>query len=434
MDSGGFVYTIGAEMRSHGKAPSLVLGAALLAGLLMFPGVPARASACRTSGPGTYTVTLCITSPSEGDTLVGTTLVSATVSVSDGRKVRSVKFTVDTGYVLTDFEAPFTFKLPTERWTDGPHEIRAKAMIQDTPPWLSKHKIVGVTFANGVSFPIFPLFSPRTGPTPDPGQPLVVAVVGDGAGGQTTGDRVINLISSWNPNLMLYLGDVYWRGTATEFLNWYGDGDRWSRFRDITNPTVGNHEYGATPNAEGYFEYWGGPPHQYSYDVAGWHLISLDSTVKYGQTGIGSPQYEWLQSDLNASAADCTIAYFHHPTFSLAPQVEAARLKPTWSLLANEGVDLVLNGHEHNYVRWKALDANGDPDPSGTTEFIVGTGGFSQRAFASSDPRVATKYSNTLGALRVALSPGSADFSFVGVGGSVRDSGTISCTPARLSE
>ena len=31
-----------------------------------------------------------------------------------------------------------------------------------------------------------------------------------------------DLISSWNPNVFLYLGDVYEKRTPTEFYNWYG--------------------------------------------------------------------------------------------------------------------------------------------------------------------------------------------------------------------
>ena len=33
---------------------------------------------------------------------------------------------------------------------------------------------------------------------------------------------VTNLIASLNPNLFLYLGDVYENGSPTEFYNWYG--------------------------------------------------------------------------------------------------------------------------------------------------------------------------------------------------------------------
>ena len=52
--------------------------------------------------------------------------------------------------------------------------------------------------------------------------------------------------------MMLYLGDVYDDGTAAEFFNWYGEAThRWfDRFKSITNPVIGNHEYDAGPRQQ----------------------------------------------------------------------------------------------------------------------------------------------------------------------------------------
>src|SRR6202012_4514212 len=47
-----------------------------------------------------------------------------------------------------------------------------------------------------------------------------------------------------------------------------------------------------------------------------------------------------------------------------------------WQLLYEYGADLVLNGHDHLYARYRPLDASGNYDPKkGIREFIVGTGG-----------------------------------------------------------
>jgi hypothetical protein len=47
-----------------------------------------------------------------------------------------------------------------------------------------------------------------------------------------------------------------------------------------------------------------------------------------------------------------------------------------WELLYRYGADLVLNGHDHLYARYRPLDPNGTPDPRrGIREFIVGSGG-----------------------------------------------------------
>ena len=47
-----------------------------------------------------------------------------------------------------------------------------------------------------------------------------------------------------------------------------------------------------------------------------------------------------------------------------------------WQLLYQYGADLVLNGHDHLYARYRPLDPSGNSDPRrGIREFIVGTGG-----------------------------------------------------------
>src|ERR1700748_881173 len=45
-------------------------------------------------------------------------------------------------------------------------------------------------------------------------------------------------------------------------------------------------------------------------------------------------------------------------------------------MIIKNGADLVLNGHDHLYARYRPLDASGNYDPKkGIREFVVGTGG-----------------------------------------------------------
>jgi hypothetical protein len=58
-----------------------------------------------------------------------------------------------------------------------------------------------------------------------------------------------------------------------------------------------------------------------------------------------------------------------------------------WRLLYRAHADVVLNGHSHNYQRWRPLTPSGRRDPSeGIREFVVGTGGASRYALASRRP------------------------------------------------
>jgi hypothetical protein len=55
-------------------------------------------------------------------------------------------------------------------------------------------------------------------------------------------------------------------------------------------------------------------------------------------------------------------------------------MQPIWWDLYRAGVDVILNGHAHNYERLEPLDPKGVPDPQrGIRQFVVGTGGRDHR-------------------------------------------------------
>ncbi|MDX6647286.1 MAG: large repetitive protein, partial [Miltoncostaeaceae bacterium] len=154
------------------------------------------------------------------------------------------------------------------------------------------------------------------------------------------------------------------------------------------------------------------------------------SNAELGQFGPGSPQYEWLANDLQTNTQPCVLAYFHHPRFNIGQEGMGTRMDPVWALLAQSGVDLVVNGHDHSYQRWEPLDAAGAPSPAGTTEIVVGTGGHALQNFVQSDPRVAAASSKQFGALRLELNPAGAAFRFMNTDGVTLDSGSVACHAA----
>jgi len=398
----------------------------------------AAGTTCKTtaggSGAAVYSVTVCIEAPADGAALSGPAAVSGTVAATgQSPGVQRLVFSLDGQYLLTDYQADgtgrYTFTLRTQRFVDGAHTLSAQALMRDG--LTTDGAAIGVTFGNGVTQP--PVngntFTPAPGTQPAAGAPFVLAAAGDGAGGETSETNVVNLIGSWNPNLFLYLGDVYEKGTRTEFDNWYGDAGAqglYGRFRAITDPTVGNHEYVAGV-APGYFGYWDNAPPYYSVDTHGWHIVSLDSNSELGQTGPGSPQYDWLAADLAADTQPCTAVFFHHPRFNIGQEGSATRMDQVWALLAQRGVDIVLTGHDHTYQRWQPMDSSGAVTPAGPTQFVVGTGGHALQTFVQSDPRVAAAFSKEFGALRLELNPAGAAFRFVNVNGVTLDSGSVGC-------
>jgi acid phosphatase type 7 len=121
----------------------------------------------------------------------------------------------------------------------------------------------------------------------------------------------------------------------------------------------------------------------YSYNLGAWHLISLNiecETQPGGCTGSWfAAELAWLKQDLAANHSACTLAYWHQPTFSPTNGIavpEGPAAAAFWQLLYQYGADLILNGHDHLYGRYRPLDPSGNYDPKkGIREFVVGTGG-----------------------------------------------------------
>lgn len=407
---------------------------------LMFIQLPtpvlARGGGCSTSSPvsAIYSVTVCITKPIDDTILAREASVLATVSVTGANPgVQKLVFYLGGQYLLTDYEPAYTFILPTRKFVDGRRLLEVEAVLRDG--FTSRRAAIDLTFNNGVSEPPVNTntFTPPTGTTPPSGRPFILAATGDGVSGERNADAVTELIASWNPNMFLYLGDVYEKGTFTEFYNWYGTrNDHYSRLRAITNPTVGNHEYEGD-QAPGYFDYWDNVPNYYSFNAAGWHVINLNSNGQFDQTLPGTLQYNWLADDLEANTAACTLVYFHHPLYNIGSEKEATRMTQIWALLAQHGVDVVLTGHDHNYQRWHALNGQGGPDPKGVTQFVIGTGGHGIQDFTRKDPRMAVGFDTpptAFGALRMELNRHGAAYQYVNIAGAKLDSGSIACNQA----
>jgi hypothetical protein len=222
-------------------------------------------------------------------------------------------------------------------------------------------------------------------------------------------------IAADQPDLFLYLGDVYPMGTADAFASNYAT--TYGPLAEITAPTPGNHD--APVEAEGYDPYWKGvhghaPPDFYSLRAGGWQLLSLNSEVDHAP---GSAQVRWLRSRLR-DPGNCRIAFWHRPRFSAGSlHGDAPDLRPLWRTLAGHA-RIVVNGHEHDMQRFLPR--------SGMIEFVSGAGGAGLYPLHP-DQRLGFGDDAGYGALRLRLTPGHASFAFVRAGGELLDSGKIGC-------
>ncbi len=242
------------------------------------------------------------------------------------------------------------------------------------------------------------------------------------------------LVADIDPKAVLTLGDnQYPSGDLVDFREKYAE--TWGRFADITHPAPGNHEYVASPEADGYFSYFGAAAHPdsdgyYSFDLGDWHLVALNSNDECTELACddGSAQQRWFADDLAASDARCTLAYWHHPRWSNGEHGDTESSDALWRTAADAGVDLVLNGHDHNYERYAGQDASGAADEQGTVEIVAGTGGAEVRDFAEpAGPLTEARVEGRKGVLRLDLGARSYSWQFVAVGGEVLDQGQADC-------
>ena len=276
-----------------------------------------------------------------------------------------------------------------------------------------------------------PVVTPTAAPV-DAGAPILVGAgdIGDCTDGctESTGallDRIGGTVFA--------AGDLaYEDGDASDFADCYDPG--WGRHKVRTRPAVGNHEYHVEGAAD-YFAYWGAVAGTagegwYSFDLAGWHVVVLNSHCGEVGCGPGSPQLEWLEADLAASGAACTAAIFHHARYSSGDHGGHPSVVPFWEALHAHGAELVLNGHDHSYERLETIRPDGTRDDAfGLRQIIAGTGGKNLSVFPQPPLAItAVRDNHHFGVLRLDLRSDGYDWAFVPVvEGGFADAGSGVC-------
>ncbi len=270
-------------------------------------------------------------------------------------------------------------------------------------------------------------------PVEEPTAPVLVSVAGDiacgttvpaynsGAGTATqcrqkyTSDLILGSDAVWT------LGDhTYPTATDAQLAAVYEP--TWGRMKAVTYPTPGDHDYGKI-GGSGYFSYFGSAPY-YSFDLGGWHVISLDSEIDHSA---GSVQLAWLQQDLTSTSATCLAAYWSAPRWTSGPKAPGdTSFDPFWRALYAARVDVVLGGDVHNYERFAKMSPDGTASSDGIREFVVGTGGRSLVGFPNVQPRSQAR-KKSFGVLQLTLNPSSYDWSFINESRTSLDSGSQTC-------
>lgn len=113
----------------------------------------------------------------------------------------------------------------------------------------------------------------------------------------------------------------------------------------------------------------------YSFDYGNAHIAVLNTN---DMICISNAQLRWLKNDMNSTAQDWKFIFMHKAPYSLGKNgkwPDATYLQKAIADVCDEtGVDLVLSGHDHMYLRTKPLYNNQLTD-DGTVYILNGTAG-----------------------------------------------------------
>src|SRR5918993_1707298 len=202
-------------------------------------------------------------------------------------------------------------------------------------------------------YSVYASFSPSTATISN----FNFAAVGDTNCNSNTED-IVEDIQTKAPEIVLGLGDyIYNDDTADCWLEIVEPID------NIMRIAIGNHETGAILTE--LMEHYGLTDQYYSFDYQNVHFTVMSD---YVPDEIGSEQYTFVQNDLAKAASDPNIDWIvivHHDqqyaSTAHALLSRANKWKEAYHPLFDQyNVDLILQGHQHNYQRTYPIKYNSD--------------------------------------------------------------------------
>jgi hypothetical protein len=125
-------------------------------------------------------------------------------------------------------------------------------------------------------------------------------------------------------------------------------------------PSAGNHEY-LDQGPRLYRSFFALPRNGpaeidsglvYHFEAGGAFFAVLDSTLAVSDPALARRQAEWLDASLSRTRTHWKLVMFHHPVYPSHPGRDNPALQEYWvPIFDKHHVDLVLQGHDHAYMR-----------------------------------------------------------------------------------
>jgi hypothetical protein len=261
------------------------------------------------------------------------------------------------------------------------HTVRVTGLSADTKYW---YRIGSTTQSLEAGVDNF--FT--TAPLSTPNRVLKFVAFGDcGRNSSTYQDQSLSNYQTFlttngidAPDAWLLLGDnAYNAGTDLEYTNnFFGVYGSNLLKNHKLYPSPGNHDYANSSTNQDvhsncpYYSIFNlptaaecggvasGKEEFYSYDIGNVHFLALDAYGEesnlriYDTTGA---QAVWVKQDLAANTKKWTVAYWHHPPYTMGShnsdsEPELVNMRNNFiRILERYGVDMIINGHSHDYER-----------------------------------------------------------------------------------
>lgn len=176
---------------------------------------------------------------------------------------------------------------------------------------------------------------------------------------------------------LVHLGDMVDNGFKEQEWNWWFSEAQNQLMNTTAVTIVGNHEVTGTKQNGDFLAHFNHPKNgldnqkgtNYSFDYKNMHISVLNSEYDIEE------QKDWLKADLADTDKQWKLVFFHRGPY--ASIYDTVSVRTAWTPVFDEyGVDLVMNGHDHIYLRTYPLKNHEIVDErEGTTYIIPGSTG-----------------------------------------------------------
>ncbi len=179
--------------------------------------------------------------------------------------------------------------------------------------------------------------------------------MGDSRTNLTDWQTIANAAAVNSSDFVLFGGDITNSGSGVDYDSWFDYGSNLIGTHLIYH-TIGNHELTSDPQLVNFKSVYTLPGNEEYYSFKHGNALFM---VINSENPADAGQLSWLQTTLAANGSmTWKIVMFHRPFFTSPSHIGEmdAYFGTIWKAFDDYGVDMILNGHTHNYQRSKPIN------------------------------------------------------------------------------